>query len=63
LYLTEAHDNLPQEIFLRKLLSPLLSKSMKNSLAQQRKSCPAIAHALDQFELVAFSLGRTIVLG
>src|SRR6266849_1117688 len=36
---------------------------MEHALAQERKSCPAIAHTLDQFPLVDISLNDPIALG
>jgi len=41
-------------------LDPL--ERMKHTLRQQRESCPAIAHTLDQFELVHMALNYSIVL-
>jgi hypothetical protein len=37
-------------------------EGMEHSLSQQGKLCPAIAHPLDEFELVHFSLDQTVVL-
>ncbi len=38
-------------------------QGMEYTLSEQRKSCPSIAHALDQFELVDLPLDKTIVVG
>jgi hypothetical protein len=38
-------------------------QGMENTLTQQWKPCPAIAHPFDQFELVHLSFNQTIVLG
>lgn len=38
------------------------SESVKNSLAEQRKSGSAISHPFDQLELIHFSLNQAVVL-
>lgn len=36
---------------------------MEHALAQQRKTCSTIAHALDKFQFVHFSFDEAVVLG
>src|SRR6266567_7164527 len=43
-------------------LSDIL-QSMQDTLTQQGKFCPAIHHALDEFEFVDVSFDDTVVLG
>jgi hypothetical protein len=42
---------------------PFILQGVENTLAEERKSSPAVAHAFKQFELVHFPLDHAIVLG
>jgi len=70
---TSAHAS-PENLFTPHLIYPLDNlayeksfreclQGMEHPLTQERKSCPAIPHPFNQFELVHLALDETVVLG